>query len=367
MKTRWKLLAWSGAAAAAAMLSSGAAASATTTVVITSPAAGLTTPNDLGVVAYSYGTDSVRVLQIYLDGVKKTESVNPVHDRINALISTTTSSSHQLTVQALDFSNAVVGKTTITFATTATPLILSDIDQSTWNPCDPAHGCNSGGNQAPTPAAIPWTSAPNEDGHSIEFPTQNPAAAYNTNYWWVTHTPPSGSVSHYFKYEFDLWIPTGFGNAPQGIEWECQQTINGNVYNFGWQAQYVRSSSGAPDNIYKVYRYPPPSGGTGGWEPVNLPLTRFPENEWTHIVAEYHVDSSGTIWHDALTVSNSLGSARLDPYLDPGTGVYPSISHVPPFWSGRSNQFSNAFQLDVNGSGTAYHVFVDKMKLTYVP
>ena len=59
MKTRWKLLAWSGAAAAA-MLSFAAAASATTTVVITSPAAGLTTPNDLGVVAYSYGTDSVR-------------------------------------------------------------------------------------------------------------------------------------------------------------------------------------------------------------------------------------------------------------------------------------------------------------------
>lgn len=338
------------------------AASATTTVVITSPAANLTTPNDLGVVAYSYGPESVRVLQIYLDGVKKTESVWPVHNRINALVSTT-AGSHQLTVQALDPNSAVVGKTTITFSTTASPSVLPDIDQSSWNPCDPAHNCNSGGNQAPTPAAIPWTGSPNEDGQSIEFPTQNPASAYNTAYWWVNHTAPSGSVAHYFKYEFDIWIPVGSGNAPQGIEWECQQTVNGYVYNFAWQAQYVRSSSGGQDNVYKVYRYPSPTTG-GGWEEVNLPLTRFPEGQWTHVVAEYHVDSAGTVWHDALTV----GGTRLDPYwFDSGTGAYKSISHVPPFWSGRSNQFSNAFQLDVNGSGTAYHVFVDKMKLTYVP
>ncbi len=351
---------------AVALLSFSGAALATTTVVITSPAANLTTPNDLGVVAYSYGPESVRVLQIYLDGVKKTESVLPAHNRINALVSTT-AGSHQLTVQALDFNSAVVGKTTITFSTTASPLVLSDLDQASWNPCDPAHGCNSGGNQAPTPAAIPWTQAPNEDGHSIEFPTQNPATAYNTGYWWVTHTAPS-TVSHYFKYEYDLWMPAGLGNAPQGIEWECQQTVNGTVYNFAWQAQYVRSTSGGQDNVYKVYRYPP-QGGAGGWEVVNLPLTRFPEGEWTHLVAEFHVDQSGTVWHDALTVSNSLGTTRLDPYWpDPATGAYKSVSHVPPTYTdGRGNQFSNAFQLDVNNVPTPYHVFVDKMKLTYVP
>lgn len=341
-------------------------AAATTTVVVTSPAANLTTPNDLGVVAYSYGPETVRVLQVYLDGTKKYESVWPTRNRINALISAT-AGSHTLTVQALDPNSAVVGKTTFTFSTTASPAVLPDLDQQSWNPCDPAHGCNSGGNQAPTPPAIPWTQAPKEDTQSIQFPTQSPAAAYNTGYWWVTHTAPQGPVAHYFKYEFDLWIPAGSGNAPQGIEWECQQTVNGYVYNFGWQAQYVRSSSGGLDNRYKVYRYPSPTS-SGGWEEVNLPLTRFPESEWTHVVAENHVDASGTVWHDALTVTNSLGSTRLDPYwFDAATGAYKSISHVPPFWSGRGNQFSNAFQLDVNGSGTAYHVFVDKMKLTYVP
>ena len=97
-------------------------------------------------------------------------------------------------------------------------------------------------------------------------------------------------------------------------------------------------------------------------------MTRFPENEWTHITAEYHVDQSGTIWHDALTVSNSLGTFRLDPHQSQdANGAYPSISHSAANWPKRSNQLSNAFQLDVNGSGTAYHVFVDKMTLTYVP
>jgi len=361
MHSPWKRIALLG------LLSLSSAAFATTTVVITSPADTLTTPNSFAVVAYSYGPETVRVLQVYLDGAKAYESVWPTRNRINALVTAPTTGLHRLTVQALDPNSAVVGKTTISMTTTASPAVLPDLDQQTWNPCDPAHGCNSGGHQAPTPAAIPWTQAPNEDGRSIEFPTQNPAAAYNTGYWWVTHTAPQGSVAHYFKYEFDLWMPAGSGNAPQGIEWECQQTVNGYVYNFGWQAQYVRSSSGGLDNRYKVYRYGSPTSG-GGWEDVNLPLTRFPEGEWTHITAENHVDQYGTVWHDALTVSNSLGTTRLDPYwFDSATGAYKSISHLPPLWSGRSNQFSNAFQLDVNGSGTAYHVFVDKMKLTYVP
>ena len=347
-----------------ALFAFGSLASAATTVVITSPSANLTTPNELGVVAYAYGPETVRVLQVYLDGVKKTESIWPERKRINALI-TTTAGLHTLTVQALDSNNAVVGKTTLSFSTTSTPVVLGDLDERDWNECDPAHSCNSGGNQEPTPPEVEWLQSPNQDGQSVKFPTQNPADPYNTAYWWVVHTAPQ-SLAHYYKYELDLWIPSGFGNTPQGIEWECQQTVNGYVYNFAWQAQYVRSTSGGLDNRYKVYRYPSSSGG-GGWEEVGLPLTRYPENQWTHIVAEYHVDQSGTVWHDALTISNSLGTTRLDPYwYDPGTGAYKSISHVPPFWSGRDNQFSNAFQLDVNSSGTEYHVFVDKVRLTYV-
>jgi hypothetical protein len=348
------------------MLAFSDVSAAATNVVITSPAANRTTPNEVGVVAYSYGPETVRVLQVYLDGVKKYESVWPARERINALISTT-SGSHQLTVQALDPNSAVVGKTTITFSTTSSPTVLSDLDERNWNECDPAHDCDSGGNQEPTPPEVSWFQSPNRDGQSVKFPTQNPADPYNTAYWWVTHTAPQGSVAHYFKYEFDLWIPIGFGDTPQALEWECQQTVNGYVYNFAWQAQYVRSSSGGQDNLYKVYRYPSPTS-SGAWEEVNLPLTRYPEGEWSHIVAEYHVDQYGTVWHDALTVSSSLGTTRLDPYwYDAGTGAYKSISHVPPYWAGRNNQFSNAFQLDVNGSGTEYHVFVENMKLTYVP
>lgn len=75
------------------------------------------------------------------------------------------------------------------------------------------------------------------------------------------------------------------------------------------------------------------------------------------IQLKYSLPVSPQEGHDALTVSDSLGSTRLDPYwFDAGTGAYESISHVPPFWSGRSDQFSNAFQLDVDGSGTAHDV-----------
>src|SRR3954464_14497 len=93
---------------------------ATTTVVITSPAENLTTPNQVGIVAYTYGPEQVRVLQIYLDNVKADEVIWPAHNRINKLVTATSAGNHRLTVQALDPNNAVVGLKTIFFNTTDT-------------------------------------------------------------------------------------------------------------------------------------------------------------------------------------------------------------------------------------------------------
>jgi hypothetical protein len=69
-------------------------------------------------------------------------------------------------------------------------------------------------------------------------------------------------------------------------------------------------------------------------------------------VAEYHNDpATHTTYHDALTVD--------------GVRHPLSIKHAAtPTTAG--NEFTNAFQLDLNGVPTPFKVFVDNMKITYV-
>ncbi|MBV9610227.1 MAG: hypothetical protein JO187_11775, partial [Acidobacteria bacterium] len=65
----------------------------------------------------------------------------------------------------------------------------------------------------------------------------------------------------------------------------------------------------------------------------------------------YHNDATTMkTYHDALTVD----------------GVrYPlSIAHDATNSGNMTNEFTNAFQLDLNGAPTAYSVYVDNMKVT---
>jgi hypothetical protein len=253
---------------------------------------------------------------------------------------------------------------------------LSGLDQlvNAWLPCQPSNGCNSGGNNTPTPSLIA-SDSPNWNGDNLvaEFQSQNydhpPAPAYDTAFWWLPHPAPS-SVGRYFRYDFDLYIESTYENVPQALEWEVQQTINGSVYNMAWQANYAgvgstKCGAAAPPNVWRVFDY-----SRKCWEQVDLQFTRFHGNTWYHISQENHIDSHGVVWHDALTITNSSTgeSSRMDPSnFNADLNAWQSISHVPPFYSGRGNEFHNAVQLDIDQSGTVYRIFVDKMSVTYVP
>ena len=126
----------------------------------------------------------------------------------------------------------------------------------------------------------------------------------------------------------------------KAIEFECQQILNGWVYNFSWQALY-------PGNQWRIFDY-----GLKRWDATGLTVTRFTPGTWHHIVAEYHNDTvAHTVLHDALTVD--------------GVRMPVNITHNAFFSGAVNNQFTNAFQLDSNSTAAAYSVFVDQMKITY--
>jgi len=287
----------------------------------------------------------ITAMRIYLDNVSVflADSAN-----INTSVSASVGS-HLLVVQAWDSTGAIF-KTPMTIVVgtppptpTPTPaptpaIVFEEVQQQTgWMICGSC-GDPGGSGPRPTYSMIRGIGSPSLSGSSAEFNIGG-TLQYADAYWFYEHPPMSTALTA-LTYEFDLYVPANSLNAPQGIEFECQQQLNGYVYNFAWQAEY----SG---NQWRVFNYT-----TKRWVNAGIPLQRFSPNVWHHIVAQYHNNAAThTTYHDALTID----------------GVrYPVEIAQPATPSSDGNGFSNAFQLDLNSVPMAFQVFVDNMQITIV-
>ena len=217
-----------------------------------------------------------------------------------------------------------------------TPIVYTRVEEMTgWRTCGSC-GDSGGGGALANYAMIRGLITPSTDGSSSEFRISVPR--YSDGYWYLPHAAVNTGLG-YLRYEFNLYVPAASANAPQAIEFECQQRINGWIYNFAWQANYAA-------NQWRIFNYV-----LKRWEYSGLPLRRFAPGAWHHIIAEYHNSLSGhAVYHDALTID--------------GVRHVIARTHPAKYVGNLSNQFTNAFQLDLNGSGTAYKVYVDAMKIT---
>jgi len=220
---------------------------------------------------------------------------------------------------------------------TSNATVINKVEESPWLTCG---NC---GNTGATGATAAYSdtlgiATPSEDGSSTQFSIAA-TVPYTNGYFYQRHTPVATQINA-LTYEFDIYIPAGSENLPQGIEFECQQILNGWVYNFSWQALY-------PTNQWRIFDY-----GLKRWDATGLAFTRFTPGTWHHIVAEYHNDTvAHTVLHDALTVD--------------GVRMPVNITHNAFFSGAVNNQFTNAVQLDSNSTPAPYSVFIDQMKITY--
>jgi hypothetical protein len=220
---------------------------------------------------------------------------------------------------------------------TGNATVLNHVEESPWLTCG---NC---GNTGATGATAAYSdtlgiAAPSEDGSATQFSIAA-TVPYTNGYFYQKHTPVTTQINA-LTYEFDIYIPQGSETLPQGIEFECQQILNGWVYNFSWQALY-------PGNQWRIFDY-----GLKRWDVTGLTLTRFTPGTWHHIVAEYHNDTvAHTVLHDALIVD--------------GARMPVNITHNAFFSGAVNNQFTNAVQLDSNSTAAPYSVFIDLMKITY--
>ena len=215
--------------------------------------------------------------------------------------------------------------------------VIDRIEEQPWLTCG---NCGNDGATGPT---APFSNTrgigtPSEDGSSTQFSIAA-TVPFTNGYFYQQHTPVTNQITA-LTYEFDVYIPTGMENLPQAFEFECQQILNGWVYNFSWQALY-------PGNQWRIFDY-----GLKRWDATGIALTRFTPGTWHHIVAEYHNDTvNHLVLHDALTVD--------------GVRIPVNITHNAFFSGAVNNQFTNAVQLDSNSTAAPYSVYVDKMRITY--
>ncbi len=234
-----------------------------------------------------------------------------------------------MTAFALGFSASLFAQTTLTTITRIEEL-------SEWKTCG---NC---GNTGATGATASYSmtrgiSSPSTDGSSSVFWIGG-RYPYANGYWYISHPNSPTTPFQYLKYEFNIYIPSSYTNAPQAIEFECQQQAHGYVYNFAWQANYA-------GNQWRIFNYV-----LKRWDPAPVPFARLSGGRWHHIVAEYHTSGSSVV-HDALTID--------------GVRHLVGIKHPGKYVGGTGHYFTNAFQLDLNGYPTSYKVYVDSMKVTY--
>jgi hypothetical protein len=220
---------------------------------------------------------------------------------------------------------------------TSNATVINKVEESPWLTCG---ACGNTGATGATAAYFDTLgiATPSEDGSSTQFSIAA-TVPFTNGYFYQKHTPVTTQIGA-LTYEFDIYIPVGSENLPQAIEFECQQILDGWVYNFSWQALY-------PGNQWRIFDY-----GLKRWDATGLTVTRFSPGTWHHIVAEYHNDTvAHTVLHDALTVD--------------GVRMPVNITHNAFFSGAVNNQFTNAVQLDSNSTAAAYSVYIDQMKIMY--
>jgi hypothetical protein len=212
---------------------------------------------------------------------------------------------------------------------------IEDVNQ--WLTCG-ACGNEGGTGSIPNSSATVGVATPSEDGSSTRFSIA--ATVPFTNSFFYRVQPAVHAQFSFLLYEFDLYIPSGEENAPQAIEFQCQQKLNGWIYNFSWQANYTL-------NVWRIFNYV-----TNQWDSSGVPFQHFTPGSWHHIAAEYHSDAAThSVFHDALTID--------------GNRIPVNIRHDAFFANSPFDELTNAVQLDSNLHPDPYQIYVDRMKITY--
>jgi hypothetical protein len=210
---------------------------------------------------------------------------------------------------------------------------VNSIDQMTgWQSCSTCAGY--GGNGPVTGHTMAQKqSSPSMDGSSAKFSISG-STPYANALWWKQLGGKDSA--HNFTYDFYYYVKSP--TAPQALEFDVNQTVNGKWFVFGTECVL----KGTPHwDVYDPYNRK--------WVATSIPCKVPRAYTWNHTVLEFHRTSTGKNQFISVTIN--------------GIKSYFNRTYAPK--AGNSSTVNVAFQMDMNSSATDYSVWLDRVKLTY--
>jgi hypothetical protein len=322
-----------------ALLITALASLASASISISSPGSGSSVGSPVHVVANASSSNPIVAVGVYVDNILK-YSVSSY--KVDTYISMSTGS-HYIVVQSWD-SKGYVQKQPVTVNVTSTTsgstggssipsnaTYYSNIDQmSGWASCDACAGAGGSGPSAPY-SMSEYQSSPSMDGASATF-WLGGSTPYSQALWWKQ----LGGNSNVRNFVYDLYFYMKNPSAPQALEFDVNQSLNGQKFIFGTQCDY----KGHHD--WDVWD----SAGRA-WRQTGIPCNPPQAYAWNHLVLEFQRTTGNQAKFIAVTLN--------------GQKSYINRAYYPI--SANAYELNTAFQMDGNNVMTNYQVWLDKVRL----
>lgn len=207
----------------------------------------------------------------------------------------------------------------------------SNIDQmSGWDSCSVCAGAAGAG--ASVSHSMSRASSPSMDGTSAKFSIGS--RRYANALWWKQLGANDGASNFVYDLYYYIKTPT----ASQALEFDVNQSRSGKKFIFGTECSFKSTHTW---QVYDPYNRK--------WRSTSIGCSVPKAYTWHHVVLEFHRSTTPSTKFISVTIN--------------GTKHYFNRSYAPRASGAR--EVNVAFQMDSNGSGTPYTVWLDKVKLTY--
>jgi len=314
-------------------------------LVVNNPTDGSTLTSPVNVVATATPTNPIFFMRVYVDQLAVYYTfTNSINTQIFV-----GPGQHTIEVMAEDNQGYISATPlNVTVTSQAAQTTISNIQSIPgWQSCGglfpPGSGrdgqiCAAGGG-TPTSNITQNVSSPSMSGNSAEFsisPSSPDCPGY-CNMLYFNAIAGGNNVSHFI---YDLYFYIDNPDAPQALEFDLNQTFGGNRWVWGSECNFKA------DGVWDIWNDAPNTG----WEPTNIPCTaaQFPANTWIHLVWDFQRNGN-QVQYNSLTINDT---------------VYP-VNTIYPFQQAWTlEEIDTAFQMDLDQTGTPYHVWLDKVTLT---
>jgi len=305
-------------------------------VTVSSPSSGSSVGSPVHFVAQATSSSSstpITSMRIYVDNASVYVAAAKSIDT-NVTIA---NGSHSITVQAWDSAGHVYKSAfSITVQTSSvippTATVFSKVEEMTnWQSCDVCAG--AGGNGPTTPHWMAqFQTSPSLDGASAEFFVGG-STPYAAALWWK-QLGPIDSVTH-FVYDMNFYLTDS--TAPQALEFDVNQSVNGKKYIFGTECDFH---------------------GNQTWQVWDSSL------HWQDTGGSCAAAHSAKVWHSLRWEFERTSGGHTHFIAVTVDGVRKSVDRFYNPQASSVRELNLAFQMDGNSTMTDYKVWLDKVKLS---